>query len=423
MDVSLVPASLIRDISPPPIRRSRRTNIKSSNDSTIDGKGAFGNPQDGSPNQCVDTQSTTAAVEAGYVQISDHLEFFSKHLMCMKRVSPQPTMNAEDFRTLFQRNRHAFGHHFVIHQHDHPISGVHYDLRLQFSESSTISFAVPYGLPGNPNSRRPNRMAIETRVHNLWNNLIESASHSSGTLLIWDTGEYEVLPRRENQSRTTDDEQSDANEDRFRSDQFQTERLFRSFQDRHITLRLHGARLPPKYTIALRLPLKNNMTGPSGKPSMKKLRRMNHNSPVEFTRVRASPNPSSTESEQEEDKERAEGASDVSPSAVGITASDDDEYGDAAIRSKNAYPGSNNTIGSVHQRKWFLALDRKRSGFHKSSEGSDQARWIGGWGEPFFVRGRDFERSVVTGRSADEIMSDEGVDEFVGRKMWRPIME
>ena len=46
--------------------------------------------------------------------------------------------------------------------------GVHYDLRLQFSESSSISFAIPYGLPGNPNSLRPNRMAIETRVHNLW---------------------------------------------------------------------------------------------------------------------------------------------------------------------------------------------------------------------------------------------------------------
>lgn len=45
---------------------------------------------------------------------------------------------------------------------------MHYDLRLQFSETSTVSFAVPYGLPGNPNSIRPNRMAIETRVHNLW---------------------------------------------------------------------------------------------------------------------------------------------------------------------------------------------------------------------------------------------------------------
>jgi hypothetical protein len=42
------------------------------------------------------------------------------------------------------------------------------DLRLQFSQTSTISFAIPYGLPGNANSRRQGRMAIETRVHNLW---------------------------------------------------------------------------------------------------------------------------------------------------------------------------------------------------------------------------------------------------------------
>jgi hypothetical protein len=42
------------------------------------------------------------------------------------------------------------------------------DLRLQFSETSAISFAIPYGVPGNPNSKRQVRMGIETRVHNLW---------------------------------------------------------------------------------------------------------------------------------------------------------------------------------------------------------------------------------------------------------------
>jgi hypothetical protein len=31
-----------------------------------------------------------------------------------------------------------------------------------------MSFAVPKGLPGNPNSKSLGRMAIETRVHNLW---------------------------------------------------------------------------------------------------------------------------------------------------------------------------------------------------------------------------------------------------------------
>ena len=31
-----------------------------------------------------------------------------------------------------------------------PMKGAYYDLRLQISESSSISFAIMYGLPGNP---------------------------------------------------------------------------------------------------------------------------------------------------------------------------------------------------------------------------------------------------------------------------------
>jgi hypothetical protein len=77
-------------------------------------------------------------------------------------------LSIAEYRELYQRHQHPHGSHFVINQHDHPVAGTHYDLRLQFSQSSSVSFAVPYGLPGNPNSLRPNRMAIETRVHNLW---------------------------------------------------------------------------------------------------------------------------------------------------------------------------------------------------------------------------------------------------------------
>lgn len=40
------------------------------------------------------------------------------------------------------------------------------------------------------------------------NHLIETASASTGSLLIWDTGEYEMLPYRENIERVTDDELS-----------------------------------------------------------------------------------------------------------------------------------------------------------------------------------------------------------------------
>lgn len=106
--------------------------------------------------------------------------------------------------------------------------------------------------------------------------------------------------------------------------------------------------------------------------------------------------------------------------AAGVASDAEDE--DASIRANNAYPGANNTIGSIHQRSWFLTLDKKNSGFERIRSGPDAGRRTAGW-QPFFVRGRDHERSVVTGRSADEVMEDEGVDKFVGRKMWRPIME
>ncbi|GAB7353704.1 hypothetical protein MBLNU459_g4107t1 [Dothideomycetes sp. NU459] len=109
---------------------------------------------------------------------------------------------------------------------------------------------------------------------------------------------------------------------------------------------------------------------------------------------------------------------------------------DETIRANNAYPGAHNTIGSVHQRYWFLTLDRQSSGFVKARTVSDGSRWISSKStdkrngnqvtsgfEPFFVRGRDYERSVVTGRLAADVMDDEGIKRYEGRKMWRPIME
>jgi len=113
---------------------------------------------------------TLAAVEAGEAEIDDHLGYFTKHLSrvirpCAARV---PRLSIAEFRRLYERNSNAQGHHFVIHQHDHPVAGVHYDLRLQFSESSSISFAIPFGVPGDANSVRMGRMAMETRVHNFW---------------------------------------------------------------------------------------------------------------------------------------------------------------------------------------------------------------------------------------------------------------
>ena len=106
------------------------------------------------------------------------------------------------------------------------------------------------------------------------------------------------------------------------------------------------------------------------------------------------------------------------------------EQEDEKIRLTNAYPGATNSINSIHQRTWYLSMDRQASGFvpHKHRDGTRE--WVQkqdgksslGF-EPFFVRGREIERSVVTGRLAEEVMSDEGVKGYVGRKGWRPILE
>lgn len=113
-----------------------------------------------------------AAVEAGKIEIDDHVKVFSTRLAQVSRpeslLGACPRLSIEDWVGLYSRNQHKNGHHFVIHQHDHPVAGPHYDLRLQFSESSSLSWAIMYGLPGDPNSRRINRNATETRVHCVW---------------------------------------------------------------------------------------------------------------------------------------------------------------------------------------------------------------------------------------------------------------
>lgn len=171
------------------------------------------------PQLCVDScydagnDPILAAVEAGRVEIEDHLTYFQHQLAKASRTTPPDITRLPigDFVALYRKNQHQHGHHFVIHQHNHPGAGVHYDLRLQFSATSSVSWAFPKGLPGNPNSRQLGRMAVETRVHNLWNNLIESASMKTGSLLIWDTGTFSVLPRKKVEKemftlQTTDDE-------------------------------------------------------------------------------------------------------------------------------------------------------------------------------------------------------------------------
>lgn len=115
---------------------------------------------------------STSAVESGESYIHDPLSFFSAKLLSYSHPAPPvpaPRLAYEEWVALYKRNnQQPHGRHFVIHQHDHPVAGIHYDLRLQCNEVSSVSWAVVYGMPGDPNSVRLNRGAVETRVHSLW---------------------------------------------------------------------------------------------------------------------------------------------------------------------------------------------------------------------------------------------------------------
>ena len=156
------PRSLRISISPPPSRARRSKHPHNEQD-----KGQKIRVEGPTPN--------LAAIEAGTCRINNHLAHFSSHLSRFVRVSPlastsasNPRLPIAEWQDLYERNRHPHGHHFVIHQHDHPVAGVHYDLRLQINETSSISWAIMHGLPGNANSWRLNRNATETRVHCVW---------------------------------------------------------------------------------------------------------------------------------------------------------------------------------------------------------------------------------------------------------------
>jgi hypothetical protein len=69
-----------------------------------------------------------------------------------------------------------------------------------------------------------------------------------------------------------------------------------------------------------------------------------------------------------------------------------------------------------------MSLDRQSSGFELKKSGNEQGTWVQSEEDegftPFYVRGKEVERSVVTGRLAREVESDEGVVGFVGRTGW-----
>lgn len=193
---------------------------------------------------------------------------------------------------------------------------------------------------------------------------------------------------------------------------------------RKFRIRLHGSRLPPGYTLSVRLHTSNNRHEQPKKPVRKRRRKA---SETGNRRGQKSPNTSDTESEKLPDAVLVPTTVDASKTAYEREL---EEQEDEKVRLTNAYPGATNSINSIHQRKWYLSMDRLASGFTCRTKNDGTKEWVRRgegdtlWGfEPFFVRGRDYETSVVTGRTADEVMRDEGVEGFTGRKGWRAVME
>jgi hypothetical protein len=496
------PLTLARGVSPPPVRRDAPKQIAQQPTSPRAKRGKGHN-----------AEPSTADVEAGLQDVDDHVAFFSAKLASFTNpdIKQSPIISHRDWLSLYHRNCTPEGHHFVVHQHDHPVAGTHYDLRLQINATSSISFAVMYGLPGDPNSKRLNRNATETRVHCLWNHLIETASPQTGTMLIWDTGDYEILEKHTSQSQ---DPQTDSDSDETAATKSspqlsEPEKLASAFSQRKIRLRLHGTRLPPGYTIYLRLTKDNDRSTQPKAPAFKR-RRTACGRPPPPPRRRSttssssssSSNPPSrrssrpqssssaasiaTKSSTHRDLQRTitslkrlasppsreghqsqtssipriqtseDNGDDIDPYTPGdetaaATASDNQ---DEAIRQANAYPGATNSVNSIHQRKWYLSLDRALCGFmpvptpiHVQQHHA-KTYWVprgnvvadpatrhavasstGGLGKlgpgfaKFHVLGRDVERSVVTGRLAADILRDEGVEGYVPRGLWRAVVE
>lgn len=428
--------SLFRTVSPPPIPKRRKNQVSS--------------------------KSVAAAIEAGEKHVSDHLAFYSSHLLSAIRPSPNiphvPRLSHAAWIELYRRNAGSLkGCHYVIHQHDHPVAGTHYDLRLQCNPTSSISFAIMYGLPGNPNSRRPNRNAMETRVHCLWNHLIETASWSTGSMLLWDTGEYEVLPYEKDEKmvdNVTDSEDDDGNDEEVRQQrdvETQQQKLKHAFRRRKIRLRLHGTKLPKGYTLSLRLTKGNFRSVQPKAPSRRRKRTMPKQGKLRRSETdsgsdnkdehpplkRNLSSLSRLESPPPSPSEKRPSLTPQTEDATAIASDNEEEV----VREHNAYIGAMNDVGSIHQRRWYLSMDRVASGFVKKTLQSHagftntvwQRRDNSTYGEQdvsvptgferFIVGGRDTERSVLTGRLAGDILADEGVIGYIPRGLWRPVTE
>jgi hypothetical protein len=258
--------------------------------------------------------------------------------------------------------------------------------------------------------------------------------------MIWDTGTYTILPRQSKHAPAHDPSspQHSPQSPSSGSGTNQQSLLHAAFQSRKVKLQLHGSKLPDPYIIYLRLTRSEDAAGRTKSARTDRPRKRRRRGRA----AAAAPETSSSDSETEE--EQGDADADVVPTggeqiAANANVSADDrelrELENDETRRTNAYPGAENTIGSIHQRKWYLSLDRAACGFvERRKDGravwerrdrelepskGDAARLS----YPFYVRGRDYEKSVVTGRLGQDILSDEGVVGFTPRMGWKPVVK
>ncbi|KAL8809015.1 MAG: hypothetical protein Q9200_003806 [Gallowayella weberi] len=243
-------------------------------------------------------------------------------------------------------------------------------------------------------------------------------------MLIWDTGEYSILPYLGDQQRTDDELSTPSSDEYYEPGKSDSEKLHYAFNNRKIRIRLHGTRLPPDYTLSMRLLTANNRHEQPNKPLRKRRRK---DSAVQTDQRRTMTESSDTDGQTMPEIDTISASSNAE--AATAYEREVEEQEDEQVRRTNAYPGATNSINSIHQRRWYLSMDRHASGFRAETDDDGNRTWVRrregnsvlGF-EAFVVRGRDYERSVVTGRTADEVMRDEGVGYFQGRKGWRAIL-
>jgi hypothetical protein len=73
-------------------------------------------------------------------------------------------------------------------------------------------------------------------------------------------------------------------------------------------------------------------------------------------------------------------------------------------------------------------MDKANCGFVKGKSKDGKVIWSPKDEEtrkkyPFYIRGREYERSVVTGRKAADVLEDEGVVGFVPRGGWKAALD